>query len=501
MSAPRAGPSPDRLPSRSGQSGSARRPPGKHWFLALADATCAPSAAATLGVDRVLLHVASEDSVFARFNRSAVRQLTRVDQREATVSLVRGRRRIAATVDLGGDIDADIASLRALRDGLARDLALVPEDPHLRLPEVVVDTDRDDGDPGDAVYAATRQAPAATGASEGMDADGTTTTLRAVVDQVVTEARGLDFVGIHVDGPVVAAFADSRGQRNWHRVRQHQLDWSLFCQGDPATRGRAVKSRLAGRRWDADAFTRRMALARSRLALLERPPVPLAPGARRAWLEPAAVADMLGMLAWSGFGLKDRRTGTSALGMLVDGDAALSPLFRLTEATADGIAPLFTRTGQVKPDAVLLVDGGRDAGALVSPRSAAEFGVEANADESETPSSLALSAGTLDPAQAAALVGTGLVVGNLWYLNWSDRQRCRMTGMTRFACFRVEGGELLGPIEPMRFDDSFLRLFGESLVGLAGDAQAMPSDDTYGRRHLGSITAPSALLADMRFTS
>src|SRR5690606_38185757 len=247
MSAPRAGPSPDRLPSRSGQSGAARRPPGKHWFLALADATCAPSAAATLGVDRVLLHVASEDSVFARFNRSAVRQLTRVDQREATVSLVRGRRRIAATVDLGGDIDADIASLRALRDGLARDLALVPEDPHLRLPEVVVDTDRDDGDPGDAVYAATRQAPAATGASEGMDADGTTTTLRAVVDQVVTEARGLDFVGIHVDGPVVAAFADSRGQRNWHRVRQHQLDWSLFCQGDPATRGRAVKSRLAGR--------------------------------------------------------------------------------------------------------------------------------------------------------------------------------------------------------------------------------------------------------------
>ncbi len=469
----------------------------KRWFHALADAACAPAAAATLGADRILLDLACEDSVFARFNRSAVRQLTRVEQREATVALVRGQRRTAASIELTCDVDADIARLVALRDALAHDLPLVPEDPHLRLPDAVVDTDRDeDDDAGSAAIGVQRRG--GSGADEA--ADAMTSALRAVVDQVVAEAAALDLVGFHVDGPVVAAFADSRGQRNWHRVRRFQLDWSLFCQGDPTARTRAVKSRIAGRHWDAAAFTQSMAVARERLVLLERPPVPLAPGAFRTWLEPAAVADMLGMLAWGGFGLKERRTGTSALALLVEGAAALSPAFHLAEATAQGIAPGFTATGHVKPDTVLLVDHGRDAGALVSPRSAAEFGVLANADESETPSSLALAAGALDPARAAAAVGDGLLVGNLWYLNWSDRQRCRMTGMTRFACFRVERGELVAPIEPMRFDDSFLRLFGESLAGLSREAQAIFSDDTYGRRHLGSITTPGALLDDMRFT-
>ena len=72
--------------------------------------------------------------------------------------------------------------------------------------------------------------------------------------------------------------------------------------------------------------------------------------------------------------------------------------------------------------------------------------------------------------------------------------------MTRFACFWVERGEIVAPIGVMRFDDSFLGLFGEGLVGLSRDVELFPGNDTYGQRHLGSITAPGALVADMRFT-
>jgi len=49
-----------------------------------------------------------------------------------------------------------------------------------------------------------------------------------------------------------------------------------------------------------------------------------------------------------------------------------------------------------------------------------------------------------------AELGTGIYVSNLHYLNYSDRQACRMTGMTRFACFWVENGELVAPIRPNR---------------------------------------------------
>ena len=75
-----------------------------------------------------------------------------------------------------------------------------------------------------------------------------------------------------------------------------------------------------------------------------------------------------------------------------------------------------------------------------------------------------------------------------------------MTGMTRFASFWVENGEIVAPIDVMRFDDSFLRLFGDGLAALSREVELLPSNDTYGQRNLGSITSPGALFSDMRFT-
>ena len=43
-------------------------------------------------------------------------------------------------------------------------------------------------------------------------------------------------------------------------------------------------------------------------------------------------------------------------------------------------------------------------------------------------------------------LGDGLYINNVWYLNFSDRPACRITGMTRFACFWVEGGEIAYPV-------------------------------------------------------
>jgi predicted Zn-dependent protease len=209
---------------------------------------------------------------------------------------------------------------------------------------------------------------------------------------------------------------------------------------------------------------------------------------------------MLGTLAWGGFGIKDRKTGTSSLMLLEGGETRLSPQFSLSEATATGVAPAFTSTGHVRPPSVPLVTSGRCAEPLVSPRSAVEFGLPENADQGEYPASLALAGGALHTEGALAALDTGLWVGNLWYLSYSDRRSCRMTGMTRFASFWVEHGEIVAPIDVMRFDDSFLRLFGDGLIGLSREVELLPSNDTYGQRHLGSVSAPGALVDDMRFT-
>ena len=50
----------------------------------------------------------------------------------------------------------------------------------------------------------------------------------------------------------------------------------------------------------------------------------------------------------------------------------------------------------------------------------------------------------------------------------------------------------------MRFDDSFLRMFGEGLVGLTDRAETLPESGTYQSRRLSSITTPAAVVEGWR---
>ena len=92
-------------------------------------------------------------------------------------------------------------------------------------------------------------------------------------------------------------------------------------------------------------------------------------------------------------------------------------------------------------------------------------------------------------------LGTGLCIGNLWYLNYSDRNDCRITGMTRFGTFGVEDGEPVAPVEVMRFDDSLYHLFGDRLEGLTAERELILSTETYGGRSVASSLLPGVLVA------
>jgi predicted Zn-dependent protease len=176
------------------------------------------------------------------------------------------------------------------------------------------------------------------------------------------------------------------------------------------------------------------------------------------------------------------------------------PSVRLTEDIASGLAPAFQDDGFVKPAQVPLVADGRMAGTLASPRSAREYGVPSNGNAEEGPEALAMAPGSLPAAQALKALGTGVYLSDLHYLNYSDRQACRMTGMTRFACLWVEDGVPVAPISVMRFDDSLLRMFGSGLVALTDQAELVPDNATYGSRQLRSVSAPGAIVDGFVFT-
>jgi hypothetical protein len=52
----------------------------------------------------------------------------------------------------------------------------------------------------------------------------------------------------------------------------------------------------------------------------------------------------------------------------------------------------------------------------------------------------------------------------------------------------------------MRFDDSFLRMFGEGLVALTERKELIPESGTYRERQLSSLTTPGALVEGWRLT-
>jgi predicted Zn-dependent protease len=91
-------------------------------------------------------------------------------------------------------------------------------------------------------------------------------------------------------------------------------------------------------------------------------------------------------------------------------------------------------------------------------------------------------------------------VNNLWYLNYSDRPACRITGMTRFATLWVENGKIVAPVNVMRFDESLYRMFGNHLAGLTTERDLILDSDTYERRSTRSGRLPGALVEEFTFT-
>ena len=111
-----------------------------------------------------------------------------------------------------------------------------------------------------------------------------------------------------------------------------------------------------------------------------------------------------------------------------------------------------------------------------------------------------MATGDIPAAEVLRQLGTGVYINNVWYLNYSDRSACRITGMTRFATFWVEHGVIQAPLNVMRFDESIYRMLGEHLLGLTAESDFILDASTYHQRSTSSGRVPGALVEDFRFT-
>lgn len=417
-----------------------------------------------------LANYSGETSDFVRLNGGLVRQAGQVTQRELGLRLIRGKKQCEFSVSLGGIWADDQLKIDQALMTMRTQLDVVPEDPHLLYSETVASAE-------------TTKPNLLTKASD-------------MVDGIVAEAKGLDLVGLLASGGIYRGFANSFGQVNWFETYSFNFDYSVYLRGD-----KAVKGGFAGFEWNTGEWQRRIADARSGLENLARDPVVLKPGSYRVYLTPDAVAEVLTMLAWGGFGLEGMKTKQSCLQKMYDEGKTLNGKVTIRENTAEGVAPNFSGMGYITPPSVTLIENGKYKESLVSARSAKEYGATPNCSNSwEHPRSLDMAGGSLSREDILKKLDTGLYISNLHYLNFSDRPQGRLTGMTRFATYWVEGGKIKAPVNVMRFDDTIYRMLGEELVDLTSDRDMIFDNSTYGGRSTSSWHVPGALLSGKTFT-
>jgi predicted Zn-dependent protease len=417
-----------------------------------------------------VLELVGEVSQFLRFNRAKVRQTGQVKDGHLTLTLMEGDRSSRRSFPLSGQVDLDLAELQANLTDLRQELPQLPTDPYLVLPS---------GQQTSRTIQSGQLLPP-----------------KELPARLLTPVAQQDFVGFYAGGEQLRAYADSSGNTHWFATESFVLDYSLFAEN-----GQAVKGTFADGNWHDDAYLAKMQDSLHQLAQCDQPAKSIPRGVYRTYLAPAAVAELLSMLSWGALSEFALQRGESSLGFLRRGEKMLSPHFNLRENFGRGLVPRFNAWGELAPVELPLIQQGRLVTGLTNARTAKEYGLQSNgANNGESLRSPEMSPGSLPVGDVLQTLETGLYLSNLHYLNWSDRTGGRITGMTRYACFWVEQGELIAPIEHLRFDESLYRCFGEKLVALTDQVEFIPEVGTYSHRDLGGSWVPGMLIDDFTYT-
>ena len=417
----------------------------------------------------LVLNLAAEDSLFVRFNGNQVRQNTGVEQRTLSLQFQSSGRTVVRSKSLTGRMDADRLDFVKLVEACRAEARALPEDPN--------------------------QVAVANHGTSSESFAGTLLPMEQIADAVALTAVGSDLAALYAGGPAIRANRNSKGQSHWFDTENFFLDYSLY--NGP----KAAKNCYAGAIWDRDAWQGNLNRTRESLALLARPVQTVKPGKYKTYLAPSAFHDLVSMCSWGALSGAAWKQGHSAFKKLADGEVKLSNRFSLSEHFALGLTPRFNGLGEVAPAEVKLIESGALKELLVSSRTAKEFGLKSNsAIETESLRAMDVAAGSLQESDVLKQLGTGLYLSNLHYLNWSDPVSARITGMTRYACFWVEGGAIAGPIQDLRWDESLYDALGSKLMALTSHTEIHPSTDTYFVRSLGGSRTPGALIDQFTFT-
>ena len=420
--------------------------------------------------EHLKIEFAGESTQFIRLNNSKIRQTGLVEDANLAITLIKNGKTCSGEFTLSENIDQDVQNALSELDRLRQEVIQLPIDPFIVYPENTSSTEEDH--------------------------DGALLPKDQAVEALLPAMQGVDLAGIWASGRIFRGNANSAGQKHWFSTDSFSLDYSLITPEE-----KMVKATFAGHNWDQEKYEKFMANSRQKLEYMKRKPVKIKPGEYRTYIASAGVKDLLDMFSWNGISEASIRQGQSSFEKMKNEKVKLSPCFSLREDFRSGSVPRFNSEGEIAPEKLDLISSGMLSNTLISTRTAKEYGLSSNnAETGEYIRAPYMETGDLIEDKVYTEIDKGLYLGNLHYLNWSDNIGGRITGMTRYACFWVEDGEIAAPIENMRFDDSFYGFFGNNLEAVSKELHYNPEVGSYSSRSLGGTYCPGVLLSSFSLT-
>lgn len=429
--------------------------------------------------EELALSLNAEQPTYLRFNQSKLRQNTTITNIVVDFSLTQSKKKSQASIVFTGNISHDLEFGKQHLIRLRDECESLPEDPLV------------------------------TAVPSGKNSDQKTFGHMPEVSQVlslITELVGSeDFAGLFAMGPHIKAYVNSKKLRHWFSTESYFLDYSIYAINEEG-KDKAVKGSFSGVDWYPEGLQANLEFSKSIIPALKKKNVVLTPGKYKAYLAPAALAEVIGVFSWGGtLSLSSFKKGLSAFSKLIKNEVQLSPLFTLKENFSSGSVPAFNSFGEVAAPTLSIIQNGKIENLLISARSEKEYGDPSNGAEvggwgGEYLRAPEIAGGNLAQSEILKELGTGIFISNLHYINWSDTTNARVTGMTRYACLWVEDGKIIAPIEDMRFDMSLYNLLGDRLINLTKQQALDPNTDTYFFRAIGGRLIPGALVKDFEFS-
>jgi len=313
----------------------------------------------------------------------------------------------------------------------------------------------------------------------------------------IAKTAGVTVSGAYRAGRLSMAVANTRGTEQHYEATDAYL--SVFAMDDDGISGSAADYAVDIGNIDPEALAR-TAVDKCKAAA---DPIAVDAGNYDVILEPRATGEIMEWLNFTAFGAKAVQEGMSFMADRI-GDKVMGDLITIYDDGADpeGVPIPFDFEGVPKRK-VVMVENGVARGPVYDTLTAAKDGVESTGHGGLSVfrggpgcSNMFIAAGESEFDDLLAAVDHGLLVTRFHYINGLlDTKKALFTGMTRDGTFLIENGKVTNAVKNLRFNDSMLRAY--SNVEAVTKKRGVAGRNWGG---IGSITAPSVLIRDFRFT-